>query len=498
MVRFVADVPLRVKLIAAMLALVTMALVVDRRRQRPGHAQLPVRPHRRPARRNGRAVGGSASRPRLRTGPDLPNIRWSPSTQTAPRADRRRAASSQGEPADELRPCRPGPSTAQLGTPYTRARRDADDALADAGRRSWPTATVPGRRREPGRCRQHGRRPGRRRAGVGAGVLSCSPASASPSSGPACTRCGDIERDRGRDRRRRPHPARRPEAARDGDRPPRRARSTRCSPRSSGVRGERAASEDRMRQFVADASHELRTPLTTIRGFAELYRQGAADEPEEPPRLHAADRGRGRAHGPARRGPAAAGPARPGAPARSRPGRPAGDRQRRGRGRPRRRARPPDRRCEMRARRADRGRRRRGPAAPGRRQPRDQRAHAHPGRHAGPRAAAPRRRRRAHRGRRRRPGPVARSRRERVFERFYRVDKARTRRAAGSDAGGHPAQRHRARPRDRRRARRRAPRDRLRLQHAGRWRDVPSAASAHSRFPAGYSGLQAAVAKLKS
>jgi two-component system OmpR family sensor kinase len=28
-----------------------------------------------------------------------------------------------------------------------------------------------------------------------------------------------------------------------------------------------------MRQFVADASHELRTPLTTIRGFAELYRQ---------------------------------------------------------------------------------------------------------------------------------------------------------------------------------------------------------------------------------
>ncbi|HEX9032581.1 MAG TPA: HAMP domain-containing sensor histidine kinase [Streptosporangiaceae bacterium] len=32
-------------------------------------------------------------------------------------------------------------------------------------------------------------------------------------------------------------------------------------------------SEDRLRQFVADASHELRTPLTTIRGFAEYYRQ---------------------------------------------------------------------------------------------------------------------------------------------------------------------------------------------------------------------------------
>jgi two-component system, OmpR family, sensor kinase len=36
-----------------------------------------------------------------------------------------------------------------------------------------------------------------------------------------------------------------------------------------------------MRRFVADASHELRTPLTTIRGFAELYRQGASDQPAE-------------------------------------------------------------------------------------------------------------------------------------------------------------------------------------------------------------------------
>jgi two-component system OmpR family sensor kinase len=35
-------------------------------------------------------------------------------------------------------------------------------------------------------------------------------------------------------------------------------------------------SEERMRRFVADASHELRTPLTTIRGFAELYRQGGS------------------------------------------------------------------------------------------------------------------------------------------------------------------------------------------------------------------------------
>ncbi len=36
-------------------------------------------------------------------------------------------------------------------------------------------------------------------------------------------------------------------------------------------------SEERMRQFVADASHELRTPLTTIRGFAELADEGATE-----------------------------------------------------------------------------------------------------------------------------------------------------------------------------------------------------------------------------
>ncbi|HEX9832397.1 MAG TPA: HAMP domain-containing sensor histidine kinase [Mycobacterium sp.] len=39
-------------------------------------------------------------------------------------------------------------------------------------------------------------------------------------------------------------------------------------------------SEERMRRFITDASHELRTPLTTIRGFAELYRQGAASDVE--------------------------------------------------------------------------------------------------------------------------------------------------------------------------------------------------------------------------
>lgn len=41
------------------------------------------------------------------------------------------------------------------------------------------------------------------------------------------------------------------------------------------------ASEARLRRFVADASHELRTPLTSIRGYAELFRRGAAERPED-------------------------------------------------------------------------------------------------------------------------------------------------------------------------------------------------------------------------
>jgi len=45
------------------------------------------------------------------------------------------------------------------------------------------------------------------------------------------------------------------------------------------------ASEARMRRFVADASHELRTPLTSIRGFAELHRQGAVQGTEDTGRI---------------------------------------------------------------------------------------------------------------------------------------------------------------------------------------------------------------------
>jgi two-component system OmpR family sensor kinase len=43
----------------------------------------------------------------------------------------------------------------------------------------------------------------------------------------------------------------------------------------------RTAANERLRRFVADASHELRTPLTSIRGYADLFRYAAANEPEE-------------------------------------------------------------------------------------------------------------------------------------------------------------------------------------------------------------------------
>jgi len=44
---------------------------------------------------------------------------------------------------------------------------------------------------------------------------------------------------------------------------------------------EQKASEEQLRRFVADASHELRTPLTSIRGYAELFRRGADQRPED-------------------------------------------------------------------------------------------------------------------------------------------------------------------------------------------------------------------------
>jgi two-component system, OmpR family, sensor kinase len=41
----------------------------------------------------------------------------------------------------------------------------------------------------------------------------------------------------------------------------------------------RQRSDERLRQFVADASHELRTPLTSIRGWAQLHLHGMARDP---------------------------------------------------------------------------------------------------------------------------------------------------------------------------------------------------------------------------
>jgi two-component system OmpR family sensor kinase len=51
--------------------------------------------------------------------------------------------------------------------------------------------------------------------------------------------------------------------------------------RLEGAFAEREATEERLRTFISDASHELRTPLASIRGYAELYRMGAAASEED-------------------------------------------------------------------------------------------------------------------------------------------------------------------------------------------------------------------------
>lgn len=44
---------------------------------------------------------------------------------------------------------------------------------------------------------------------------------------------------------------------------------------------QRDATVRQMRRFIGDASHELRTPLVSVRGYAELYRMGAIQTPED-------------------------------------------------------------------------------------------------------------------------------------------------------------------------------------------------------------------------
>jgi two-component system OmpR family sensor kinase len=51
--------------------------------------------------------------------------------------------------------------------------------------------------------------------------------------------------------------------------------------RIDGAIAERDATVRQMRRFVGDASHELRTPLVSVRGYAELYRMGAIQGPED-------------------------------------------------------------------------------------------------------------------------------------------------------------------------------------------------------------------------
>ncbi len=138
----------------------------------------------------------------------------------------------------------------------------------------------------------------------------------------------------------------------------------------------RQQSEDKVRQFVADASHELRTPLASIRGYSELTRRGDYELPDDVVRaLDRIESESVRMTSP-RRGPAAARPARRRARARARRGRPRAARRRRCRRRarrlPRSRVEP---RCARDSRRRDR--RPRAPA-PGRGQPARQRARAHP------------------------------------------------------------------------------------------------------------------------
>jgi two-component system OmpR family sensor kinase len=44
-------------------------------------------------------------------------------------------------------------------------------------------------------------------------------------------------------------------------------------------------SENRLRRFVSDASHELRTPIAAVSAYAQLFKQGAAKNEDDLPRV---------------------------------------------------------------------------------------------------------------------------------------------------------------------------------------------------------------------
>ena len=230
----------------------------------------------------------------------------------------------------------------------------------------------------------------------------------------------------------------------------------------------REASEERMRQFVADASHELRTPLATVRGYAELYRQGAVRDPEAVAgAMERIEAESGRMSGlvedlltlariddapEVEAGPVDLTVLAADAVADAR-------------------VRAPERRIQLLGLegpgRPDDDHRGRGPAAPGRDQPRGKRVAAHPGRDAG-------RGRRRHRRPRDRPRGARPRDRSALGGRDEGVRAVLPRRPV---ARPDPGWRQRPRPRDRRRDRRPAPGPRRRRGDPRRRSDLRRATS---------------------